>query len=129
MRIADYCCDGLVARLPVEGEVEAGAVAWLDDEFAPPGAEPEGKPEPELGTFPDALPGPVEFAGGVVLCGTVPAGTGGRGAETPAMSEPSPSFCKLGASSFPVASIPFADWNFCRAETVLASHLPFGSPW
>ena len=34
---------------------------------------------------------------------------GGFGAETPAMSDPNPNFCKLGASSLPVASIPFAD--------------------
>lgn len=52
----------------------------------------------------------------------------GFGAETPAMSEPRPSFCRVGASSFPFASMPFADWNFCTAVTVLESHLPFGSP-
>ena len=125
MRIADYCCGGLVARLPAEGEIEAAVVLWFDDEFAVPEAELEPKP----GAFPDALPGPVELAGGAALCGAVPAGAGGRGAETPAMSDPSPSFCKLGASSLPVASIPFADWNFCRAKIVLASHLPLGSPW
>jgi hypothetical protein len=33
----------------------------------------------------------------------------GFGAETPAMPDPSPSFCKLGASNFPLASRPFAD--------------------
>jgi hypothetical protein len=36
-------------------------------------------------------------------------GDGGRGAETPAMSDPRPSFCRLGASILPLASIPFAD--------------------
>jgi len=36
-------------------------------------------------------------------------GTTGFGAPTPAMSEPSPSFCRVGASSFPLASSPFAD--------------------
>jgi hypothetical protein len=34
---------------------------------------------------------------------------GGLGAETPAMPEPRPSFCKLVASSLPLASRPFAD--------------------
>jgi len=33
----------------------------------------------------------------------------GLGAETPAISEPRPSFCSVGASSLPFASIPFAD--------------------
>lgn len=56
-------------------------------------------------------------------------GTTGLGAETPAMSEPSPSFCSVGASSLPLASIPLADWNFSTAVTVFESHLPFGSPW
>ena len=55
-------------------------------------------------------------------------GTTGFGADTPAMSEPRPSFCSVGASSLPVASIPFADWNFCTAATVFESHLPLGSP-
>jgi len=73
-------------------------------------------------------------AGGVVVTGDdggikQQPGTTGLGAETPAMSEPSPSFCSVGASSFPLASIPLADWNFCTAATVLESHLPFGSPW
>ena len=36
-------------------------------------------------------------------------GTIGLGAETPAISEPRPSFCKVGASSLPFASIPFED--------------------
>lgn len=40
---------------------------------------------------------------GVAFCGT---GLAGLGADTPAISEPSPSFCRLSASSFPVASKP-----------------------
>ena len=36
-------------------------------------------------------------------------GTTGFGAPTPAMSEPSPSFCRVGASSFPFESSPLAD--------------------
>ena len=79
----------MLARLGADVEIDAALVVWLDEEFA--------------------LPGAAELAGGVALCGTVPAGAGGFGAETPAMSDPSPSFCKLGASSLPVASIPFAD--------------------
>ena len=72
-------------------------------------------------------------AGGVVVAEDVGVieqqfGTTGLGAETPAMSEPSPSFCSVGASSFPLASIPLADWNFSTAATVFESHLPFGSP-
>ena len=57
------------------------------------------------------------------------AGVGCFGAETPAMPDPRPSFCRLVASSLPVGSRPFADWNFCIAATVLESHFPFGSPW
>lgn len=34
------------------------------------------------------------------------AGLTGLGADTPAISDPSPSFCRLSASSFPVASKP-----------------------
>ena len=55
-------------------------------------------------------------------------GSGLCGAETPAMSEPSPSFCSVAASSLPVDSMPWVDWNFCSASTVVASHLPLGSP-
>lgn len=50
---------------------------------------------------------------GFTVAGTAPAGAAfcgvgfaGLGADTPAISEPSPSFCKLSASSFPVASKP-----------------------
>jgi len=57
-----------------------------------------------------------------------PGAVAGLGAETPAISEPSPSFCSVGASSLPFASIPFADWNFWTAATVFESHLPFASP-
>lgn len=57
------------------------------------------------------------------------AGIGCFGAETPAMPDPRPSFCRLVASSLPLGSRPLADWNFCIAATVLESHFPFGSPW
>ena len=50
------------------------------------------------------------------------------GAETPAMAEPRPSFWRLRASSFPVDSRPFADWNFCMAAIVSGSHFEVGSP-
>jgi hypothetical protein len=105
--VADYFC-GALALKPAVGAM-AAAVAALDE----------------------ALDVVVEAAGGAAgaLEGELPAGAGGRGAETPAMSEPRPSFCKLGASIFPVGSIPFDDWNFCMAATVLESHLPLGSPW
>jgi hypothetical protein len=56
-------------------------------------------------------------------------GAGGRGAETPAISEPRPSFWSVGASSLPLESMPWADWNFSTAATVVESHLPLGSPW
>lgn len=107
-----YCCEGLLARLPADGLIEGA--------FAAPEAATEAVGEPEMGAV---------FCGGALLCGTTPAGARGLGAETPAISDPSPSFCKLGASSFPEASMPFADWNFCIAATVLESHLPLGSPW
>jgi len=64
-----------------------------------------------------------------LFAGAVPAGGGtGLGAETPAMLEPSPSFCRLSALILPFASSPLADWNFCIAETVFESHLPLGLP-
>ena len=56
------------------------------------------------------------------------AGVGCFGAETPAMPDPRPSFCRLVASNLPLGSRPLADWNFCIAATVLESHFPFGSP-
>lgn len=55
-----------------------------------------------LGAFDGAgLDGPLEEA--------PPAGTGGRGAETPATLDPSPSFCNESASNLPVDSSPFSD--------------------
>lgn len=39
-------------------------------------------------------------------------GTTGFGAATPAIADPNPSFCSVGASSLPVASRLCADWNF-----------------
>jgi len=64
-----------------------------------------------------------------LLAGAVLAGGGsGFGAETPAMLEPRPSFCRLSALSLPLASSPLADWNFCIAATVVESHLPLGLP-
>lgn len=68
-------------------------------------------------------------AGFVCGCCTGVADAGGLGAETPAISEPRPSFCRLTALILPLASRPFSDWNFCKALTVFKSHLPFGSPW
>ena len=50
----------------------------------------------------------------------------GLGASTPAVLEPRPSFCRLSASSLPLAFMPLSDWNFCSAATVFESHLPFG---
>jgi hypothetical protein len=55
-------------------------------------------------------------------------GTTVFGAATPAIAEPNPNFCRVGASSLPVASRLCVDWNFWIAAIVLASHLPFGSP-
>ena len=80
-------------------EVDAGAAGWLE------GAADGAIIEQQLG------------------------GATGLGAETPAISDPRPSLCNVGASSFPSAWMPFADWNFSTAATVLPSHLPFGSPW
>ncbi len=61
----------------------------------------------ETGGAPDELDGPdgvvdEDVAGGAEL----PGGVTGFGAETPAISEPRPSFCSVGASSFPLESIP-----------------------
>ena len=58
-----------------------------------------------------------------------PWGAMGLGASTPAVAEPRPSFCRLGASILPLELRPFSDWNFCMAETVFESHLPLGLPW
>lgn len=73
----------------------------------------------------------VETAGGevdVVLAADL-GGAMGLGASTPAVAEPRPSFCRLGASILPLELSPFSDWNFCMAETVFESHLPLGLPW
>lgn len=51
------------------------------------------------------------------------------GADTPAMSDPRPIFCSVGASSLPLGSSPCSVWNFCKAATVFESILPVGSPW
>jgi hypothetical protein len=67
----------------------------------------EAVEEPTAGVPEDFGPCGFTVAGGVpvgvALCD---AGFTGLGADTPAISEPSPSFCKLNASSFPVASKP-----------------------
>ena len=57
------------------------------------------------------------------------AGATGLGASTPAVPEPSPNFCRLGASILPLELRPLSDWNFCIAPTVFKSHLPLGLPW
>jgi hypothetical protein len=78
-----------------------------------------------IGVLGAALAGGAYEGDGVIeqqLCGTMP-----FGADTPATSDPSPNFCSVSASSFPVTSSPFADWNFCTASTVSASHFPEGS--
>ena len=62
------------------------------------------------------------------MAGLLLAGCTGLGASTPAILDPRPSFCKLSALSFPEASRPLLDWNFCMADTVFESHLPFGWP-
>jgi len=56
-------------------------------------------------------------------------GVRGLGASTPAVPEPRPNFCRLGASILPLLLRPFSDWNFCMAEMVFESHLPLGLPW
>ena len=53
--------------------------------------------------------GEVEAGAGVADFAAQQLGTIGFGALTPAISEPSPSFCSVGASSFPLESRPFAD--------------------
>ena len=55
-------------------------------------------------------------------------GATGLGASTPAVPEPRPSFCRLGASILPLELRPFSDWNFCMAATEFESHLPLGAP-
>ena len=65
-----------------------------------------------------------------VAAGADVAGLGvtGLGASTPAVPEPRPNFCRLGASSLPLSLRPLSDWNFCMAEMVFESHLPLGLP-
>ena len=95
-------------------EVDAGAVAL--------------EPEPALGlAFADGSDegfGAGVGGAGADVVGAVPfgevegeveqhdfpcAGAGVLGAETPAMPDPRPSFCRLVASNFPLGSRPFAD--------------------
>lgn len=67
-------------------------------------------------------------AGVATGAGVVCLGAMGFGASTPAVPEPRPSFCRLGASSLPLLLRPLSDWNFCIAEMVFESHLPLGLP-
>lgn len=53
---------------------------------------------------------------------------GGVGAASPAVCDPRPSFCSVGASSFPLGASPLLAWNFFIALTVSSSHLPDGVP-
>ena len=100
-------------------------------------ADVELAPEPAPEFIEDEGDGTGAGFGGAAGDGVVAAGAlagaleqqAGRGAETPAIPEPRPNFCNEGASSLPLGSSPLADWNFCIASTVPASHLPFGSPW
>ena len=82
-----------------------------------------------------ALEAEVAVAAGCVWlvaleAGAIAAGLGARGlgASTPAVPEPRPSFCRLGASILPLLLRPLSDWNFCMAEMVFESHLPVGVP-
>lgn len=52
----------------------------------------------------------------------------GTGAAKPAICEPSPNFCNVSASSFPVRFSPWASWNLLTASVVELSHLPFAVP-
>ncbi len=87
----------------------------------------------------DCTGSPAETAAGLLVvpgdCGDVEVdgaaqhfGNSGLGAETPAILEPRPSFCSVGASRLPVESRPLAVWNFRIAATVFESHLPEGAP-
>ena len=53
---------------------------------------------------------------------------GAIGAARPAVCEPSPNFCSVSASSFPVGLSPCASWNFLSASRVELSHLPLAVP-
>jgi len=93
-----YCLDDLVS------ELGAGA-----DELAEATGPPVAAAE-ELGCEAGVE---VRLEGGVAGAAEQQLGeVTGLGAETPAMPEPRPSFCSVGASSLPFASMPFADWNF-----------------
>jgi hypothetical protein len=113
-RSDDFASEPVEAAEALAGE-DAEAAAELEVELAPEvfaageltagfgavegaGADVAGAPppagEPEQQEFPCA--GAVEQHGGF-------------GAETPAMPDPRPSFCKLVASSFPLGSRPLAD--------------------
>ena len=53
---------------------------------------------------------------------------GGVGAATPAVCDPSPSFCRVNASSLPVGLSPCEAWNLRMAAIVSSSHLPSAVP-
>jgi len=53
---------------------------------------------------------------------------GGVGAATPAISEPNPSRCKVGASNLPLGFSPWEAWKRRIAVVVASSHLPLGEP-
>lgn len=102
----------------------AGGVEDVADACSPPGEEVDGlRPEcvgEDNVALPAAVPAPdvEQHEGGVA----------GLGADTPAMSDPRPIFCSVGASSLPLGSNPCCVWNFCKAATVFESSLPEGSP-
>jgi hypothetical protein len=50
------------------------------------------------------------------------------GAPAPAVVEPNPNFCNVGASSLPVGFNPREVWNFFTDATVESSHFPLGVP-
>src|SRR5580704_2363869 len=52
---------------------------------------------------------------------------GAIGSATPAVCEPSPSFCSVRASNLPDGFKPCAPWNFFIPSTVASSHLPLGA--
>ena len=62
------------------------------------------------------------------LVGSEDEAMGGIGAATPAVCDPRPSFCSVGASSLPLGFSPWPAWNFFMASTVESSHFPLGVP-
>jgi len=103
--------------------VDAAEAPAVEDAEAVAGFEAELAPEVSAAGGAVAGFGAVEGAGADVG-GAAPAGEaeqhelpgtgaleqqGGFGAETPAMPDPRPSFCRLEASNFPLGSRPFAD--------------------